>query len=87
MSLVLSDEQRAAVTRAAGAAVHVNDPETGEAYVLIPAATYGRVSALVDKGDADVAETYFAQEAAAAAAGWDDPLMDEYNDYDAPRKP
>jgi hypothetical protein len=33
-----------------------------------------------------IAETYTAQERVASATGWDDPLMDEYNDYDAHRK-
>jgi hypothetical protein len=34
----------------------------------------------------DIRETYPAQEHVAAAAGWDDPAMDDYND-DAHRKP
>jgi hypothetical protein len=34
----------------------------------------------------DIRESYPAQEQVAAAAGWDDPAMDDYNDYDAHRK-
>jgi antitoxin (DNA-binding transcriptional repressor) of toxin-antitoxin stability system len=33
----------------------------------------------------DLAETYTAQMESALQAGWSDPLMDEYNDYDAHR--
>ena len=34
----------------------------------------------------DIRESYPAQEQVAATAGWDDPAMDDYNDYDARRK-
>jgi antitoxin (DNA-binding transcriptional repressor) of toxin-antitoxin stability system len=33
----------------------------------------------------DLGETYAAQMESALQAGWSDPLMDEYNDYDAHR--
>lgn len=32
--------------------------------------------------DFDLRDTYTAQLAAALRAGWDDPAMDEYNNYD-----
>jgi hypothetical protein len=38
---------------------------------------------LVDPADDSLAETYRAQIDSAMRAGWADPVMDEYNDYDA----
>lgn len=32
-------------------------------------------------------DTYRAQIESAMKAGWDDPVMDEYNNYDSKRKP
>jgi hypothetical protein len=35
--------------------------------------------------DYQLSDTYAAQIESAMHAGWNDPLMDEYNDYDSPR--
>jgi hypothetical protein len=40
---------------------------------------------LVATDEFDVRETYAAQDAALGAAGWDDPELDIYNEYDADR--
>lgn len=38
---------------------------------------------LVNLAEDSLADTYWAQIDSAMRAGWDDPVMDEYNDYDA----
>ena len=87
MMTTLSDEQRTALEQQAGAPLYVNDPLTQLQYVLIPAEVYQRVRGLIEADDFDVAETYVAQERALAEAGWDDPALDAYNDYDSHRPP
>jgi len=44
---------------------------------------YTNASALLESDGFDVRETYAAQEEALGKAGWNDPAMDAYNDYDA----
>ena len=45
---------------------------------------FARVESLLSD---DLADTYPAQIESAMQAGWDDPVMDEYNDYDRRRTP
>ena len=40
----------------------------------------------IDDDTFNIRETYPLQEKVAAIAGWDDPAMNDYNDYDARRK-
>ena len=78
----LSEEQRTALEQQIGQPVYVVDTVKRISYVLIPAETYHRVRALFEP-EFDVRDTYAAQEQALAQAGWNDPAMDAYNDYDA----
>ncbi len=64
----------------------VVDADTQEKWVLLPAGTYQKVRALLGDDTFDIRETYPLQERVAAAEGWNDPAMDDYNDYDAHRK-
>jgi hypothetical protein len=80
MSSELPPDLRAAVHRLHGKPLHLIDPDTNTPYVLIPASQYH------DTTSDDLADTYTAQQASASAAGWDDPEMSEYDDYDANRK-
>jgi antitoxin (DNA-binding transcriptional repressor) of toxin-antitoxin stability system len=43
-------------------------------------------SGILTNPENDLAETYAAQMESALQAGWNNPLMDEYNDYDAHRE-
>jgi hypothetical protein len=81
----LSDEQRQALEEQQGKPLLVEDTVKQTHYVLIPAETYQRVRALFETGVFDVRDTYVAMEQAFGSAGWDDPAMDAYNDYDAHR--
>jgi hypothetical protein len=82
MSLELSFDQRQAVD-AAGTPLKLVDPRTGCVYVLVPESVFERVQSLVSD---DLIETYQAQIESAMRAGWDDPVMDDYNDYDRQRR-
>ena len=83
MSLELSNDLRQAVD-AEGTPLKIVDPRTGNVYVLVNQTVFERVQSLLAD---DLAETYPAQMESAMRAGWDDPVMDEYNDYDRHRKP
>jgi hypothetical protein len=81
MDVELSNEQRHAVDTA-GTPLKVVDPRTGNVYVLVQEKVFARVQSLL--GD-ELADTYAAQIESAMRAGWDDPVMDEYNQYDRHR--
>ena len=86
MSVSLSVEQRRALADHPGEPVELIDEVSHARYVLLPAEQFERVKALLTSDEFDVRETYAAQSAALAAAGWDDPELDIYNDYDVHQK-
>ena len=77
----LTRKQSSAIRAAVETPVRVVDPATNTEYVLLRADFYERVRHLFD----DPADAFMAQIESAAAAGWDDPAMDVYNDLD-PRR-
>ena len=77
MQLPIPEEIRRALGQDGGEVVELFDPHTQARYVVVP----------IDRNDqasdaAAIRDTYAAQNAVARASGWDDPLMDEYDDYD-----
>jgi len=83
MQLKLSTEQREALAHAdASAVLQVVDPQTQVAYVLIRADVFERLRRVLDSDDFDVRQAYPLMDAAARAAGWDDPAEDIYDDLD-----
>lgn len=78
----LTQEQSSLVRTAVEAPVRIVDPDTNTEYVLLRADIYERVRHLFDDPAADA---FLAQIESAAAAGWDDPALDVYNDLD-PRR-
>ena len=87
MIIELTEEQSKAVDQAGAAPPNVRDPRTQRTYVLVSADVFERVRALVTDDDYALSDTYRAQFDSAMRAGWDDPAMDDYNDYDAHHKP
>lgn len=83
MSLELSNDQRHAVD-ASGTPLRLVDPRSGNVYVLVDQATFEKLQSIFAT---DLSETYPAQIESAMRAGWDDPIMDQYNDYDQHRTP
>jgi len=86
MTPKLSTEQRQAIAEQHGQPVYVVDDSTQEQWVLVPAETYDKIRGLIGHDVSEIRESYAAQEQLAAKEGWDDPALDEYNDYDAHRK-
>jgi hypothetical protein len=75
MSLELSAEQQAAVDARPGQAVPVLDPRSNAAYWLVPVP-----ADVVD--DDRIEDWYPAIFESLGRAGWDDPAMDVYNNYE-----
>jgi hypothetical protein len=84
MSIELTREQLQA---AEGSPLRVTDPETSREYFVVDKATYERLQELGydDSPWTDDEMDALAWEAG-KHAGWDDPRMDECNDYDPHRK-
>ena len=78
MSLEISDDLKEAFG-SAGTPLWLVDSQSGQTYVVVRESAYAQLQSLL--GD-DLAETYPAQIESTMRAGWDDPVMDEYNDYD-----
>jgi len=85
MSLKLTAEMSAAIRQRDGLHLMLEDGETHLQYVLVPLEVYQRVTSVLADESLSVVETYAAQSAVAGAAGWDDPEMDVYDNYDAYR--
>jgi hypothetical protein len=81
MTLQLTEEQRRAVAEAEGP-VRVMDPQTHATYVLLPEDVYERVRALVDVDDLSPEQKLRLLAESGRRAGWDDPVMDDYDNYD-----
>jgi hypothetical protein len=86
MSVSLSAEQRQVLADHPGELIELIDDVSHARFVLLPAEQFERIKALLTSNEFDVRETYAAQSAALGDAGWDDPELDIYNDYDANRK-
>lgn len=80
--IAIPPELLSALQDANGHPLQLNDPETGELYLLMPASqlVWDDQSSGFTKEEQD----YLLREAG-LRAGWDDPIMDIYNDLD-PRK-
>ena len=85
MSVSLSSEQRQALADHPGEPVELFDEVSHARYVLLPVEHFERFKALLTSEEFDIRETYAAQSDALGAAGWYDPELDVYNDYDAHR--
>jgi hypothetical protein len=85
MSIPLSPEQALAIAAHPGEPLEVVDNRSHARYVLLPAEQFDRIKALLETEPFDLSQTYAAQEQALGKAGWDDPELDIYNDYDAHR--
>jgi hypothetical protein len=86
MAIVLSQQQHDALAAAGDAPLVVVDEHTQRTYYLIPAETLGRLNAMLTEADFDPRELYPLIAKSAGAAGWNDPIMDEYDRYDEHRK-
>jgi hypothetical protein len=84
MTMRLPEELRTAVVAHPGVPLELVDEQTHLSYVLLPVEEFQRLKSAAED---DLSDTYAAQIETAMRAGWSDPRMDEYNDYDAHRQP
>ena len=82
MATVLSEQERQALRSAAGQPVQVVDPDTQRVYYLISGEQYETVRALLAENEADPREMYPLITKTAGEAGWNEPIMDDYDRYD-----
>ena len=84
MTTKIPDDLRQAIENEGGSPLHLVDAATNAHYVLMRADQYEILSGLLAEGQKfDVRELYPLMAKSAASAGWDDPDLDAYNDYDA----
>jgi hypothetical protein len=86
MTLKLTDDLRQAI-EAGGTPVYLVDTDSNARYVLLGAEQFEKVKALFgeDGENFDPSIMYPLIEQSFGKAGWDDPEMDVYNDYDTNR--
>jgi hypothetical protein len=83
----LTEEQRQRLREANGNVVRLRDPEAAREYVILPAELFERLKSLLyDDSDWTPEEQLRLLAESGKRAGWDDPDMDVYNDYDENRK-
>jgi hypothetical protein len=75
----LTIEQRNLIKENSGQPVRLIDPDTNEEYVLLQAEVYEQLRLSVT--DLEPRSLYPALQRALKDEGWDDPQMDEYNQY------
>ncbi len=85
MPTPLTAEQQQALDAQPEVPLRVVDPRTNRTYVLLPAEDYERIKPLFEEDPITEAEMRFLAAEAGRRAGWDDPEMDVYDDYDAHR--
>lgn len=85
MMIELTQDQSKAIEQAGSRTPCVTDPRTRTTYFLVPADLFERIQGLLNGTDEALADTYLGQTESALRAGWNDPDMEEYSDYDANR--
>ena len=83
--ITLPAELQDMVENSGDAPVRVVDPRTQRVYVLIADEQFDRLRSLLDMEPLSLDQQRIALSAAGRRAGWDDPEMDVYDNYDAHR--
>ena len=86
MTPVLTEQIRQALDAERGQPVKIVDEQTSRIYYVITAEQFETVRALFAEGDFDPREIYPLISKTAGEAGWNDPAMDVYDNYDEHRK-
>ncbi|MBI3462004.1 MAG: hypothetical protein HY000_02950 [Planctomycetes bacterium] len=85
MTTKLSAELQQALDEQGGTPIKVVHPVTNQVYLLIAAEQYERLKPLFEEDPMSEQEQRFLLQQAGKRAGWDDPEMDAYDNYDAHR--
>ena len=82
MVAALSEQQRNVLVAEPDKPVTVVDEQTQRVYYLIPAEKFDRLRSLLSEEEFQPSEAYPLIAKTAAEAGWADPLMDAYDNYE-----
>lgn len=85
MLIPMTSELRQALAEHPGEPLELRDEAANQSIIVIPLEQFERLKPLLAADLQELRATYAAQEIALGQAGWDDPAMDIYNDYDAHR--
>lgn len=85
MSLVLSEQQRAALDAEGGAPVPVVDERNQRVYYLVSADQFERIRPFISEDEFAPREMYPLIAKTAQDAGWSESIMDAYDRYDEHR--
>ena len=86
MTPTVTEQMRLALQAEHGRPMKLVDEQTRQVYYVISAEMFETVRALLADEEFEPREMYPLIAKAAAAAGWDDPIMDAYDNYDENRK-
>jgi hypothetical protein len=86
MTPAITDQMRQALDAEHGHPVKIVDEKTSEVYYVISAAQFETMRALFADGDFQSREIYPLIARTAAEAGWNDRIMDAYDNYDEQQK-
>ena len=86
MMPTLTDQMRQALESEHGQPLKLFDEQTSRVYYVISAEQFEAVRALFSDDEFDPREAYPLMAKVAGEAGWNDPLMDAYDNYDEHRK-
>ena len=78
----LTEEQRLELLSQHGSPVPVVDPQTQKVYYIISSEQFERLRALFVEDEFSARELYPLIGKTAGEAGWNDPAMDAYDNYD-----
>jgi hypothetical protein len=82
----ISDQQRLELQAHSGGPIEVVDEREQKLYYLISADQFNKVRALLTDDEFNPREMYPLIAKTAGAAGWNEPEMDAYDQYDEHRK-
>ena len=85
MTLVITDDLRQVLDAERGQPVKIVDEQTSRVYYVISAEQFEAVRALFAEDEFAPRELYPLISKTAWEAGWNDPQMDDYDDYDEHR--
>jgi hypothetical protein len=82
----LTDQQREEMKNQNGTVIDVIDPHTKHEYVLVPKEVYERIKGFLhDDSEWTESELRSLLARSAEGNGWNEPAMEDYDDYEAKR--
>jgi hypothetical protein len=87
MNAILTDELARAVEAQGDLPLRAVNPATGKHYIVVSEDLYERLKPLFEHVPLSAVEQQFQLKQVGTRAGWDEPKMDAYDDYDQHHSP